>query len=214
MCVNACAFASSVSRSFFTAGFSVALERDHRGDVHRGRERVVRRLPLVHVVVRVHEALLRRARRRGSRRRGSRAPRSRSCWSACPSPVCQTTSGKCSSSLPASASSAAAMIARALLLVEHAERHVDRGRGLLHQHLGAARPRAASSRRENESDAGCAGSARPTAGRPATSMSPIVSRSMRAFFMQVRSSSACVSVGPATHAVSSGRARCPAHRRP
>ena len=75
--------ASSVSRSFFTAGFSVALERDHRGDVHRGGKRVVRRLPLVDVVVRVHEALLAALAAEQLGGAVARAPRSRSCWSAC-----------------------------------------------------------------------------------------------------------------------------------
>ena len=44
-------------------------------DVHRGRERVVRRLRHVDVIVRVHRRSCRRACRRRARSRGSRSPR-------------------------------------------------------------------------------------------------------------------------------------------
>ena len=56
-----------------------------RGDAHRRREDVVRRLAAVDVVVRMHEPAFAERRRRAAARRGWRAPRSCSCCSACPS---------------------------------------------------------------------------------------------------------------------------------
>ncbi len=55
---NAFDFLSRVSRSGAQRRHEVLDDSVCRGDVHRGREHVVRRLPAVHVVVRVHEALL------------------------------------------------------------------------------------------------------------------------------------------------------------
>ena len=73
--VERVAFASSVVAQRSSAGSTSSSQRARRGDVHRGREHVVRRLAEVDVVVRMHQALLRRARRRAARRRGWRAPR-------------------------------------------------------------------------------------------------------------------------------------------
>ena len=64
-------------------GSSSWLDLLDRGDVHGGREGVVRRLAAIDVVVRVDRLLARRSRRPASRWRGSRSPRWRSCWSGC-----------------------------------------------------------------------------------------------------------------------------------
>ncbi len=95
-------------REVVERGDEVADERARHGDVHRGREHVVRRLRGVDVVVRVHgRAELRRS-------RGSRAPRSCSCSSWCPSRSGRCRPGTGRGGAPAMISSAAATIESAI----------------------------------------------------------------------------------------------------
>ena len=87
-------------RSLATAGRRRSRDLERRGHVHHRREDVVRRLRAVDVVVRVHR-LLRAHRRRRTSSIARLAMTSLAFMFDCvPLPVCQTTSGKCASSLP------------------------------------------------------------------------------------------------------------------
>ena len=88
----------------------VVLDLLDGGDVHRGRVRVVGRLRHVDVVVGVHGLLAAAARRPPARCRGCVMTSLTFMLLCVPEPVCQTTSGKWSSSLPAITSSAARTI--------------------------------------------------------------------------------------------------------
>ncbi len=142
------------------------------GDVHRGRERVVRRLGHVHVVVRVDRLL-----------RAHLPPASSIARLAItslafmlvwvPLPVCQTRSGKCASRVAGddfvgrAGRSASAFVGRQL-----AELAVDQRRGLLQDAERADdRPRHPS-RADREVDAASAGSGRPSSGRPGPRSGP------------------------------------------
>ena len=84
-----------------------------------------------------------------------------------PEPVCQTTSGKWSSSLPAATSAGRRGDRLAELGSRLAGRHVHLGRGLLDDAERAARSPPAASPSRSGSSGSSAGSARPSSGPPA-----------------------------------------------
>ena len=139
----------------------------------------LRRLRHVDVVVGVDRLLGAAARRRRARSRGWRCTSLAFMLVCVPLPVCQTTSGNCSSSLPSMTSSAARDDQLGLVLGQLAELPVGQRRGLLEDAERADDRRAASRRGRWGSARASAASARPSSDRLATSMGPMVSVSVR-----------------------------------
>ena len=144
-------------------GKQPSLHRLGGGDVHHGREIVVRGLAAVDVVVRMHRLPACRAAGRGSRWRGSRSPRWRSCWSACPMPVCQTGSGNSASRAPSAISSRRLLDRLDQLGRQLAEPAIGLGAGPFVQADGADQPGREALRADAEQLPGALGLRPPVA---------------------------------------------------
>ena len=119
MSLNASALAAKRRLEPLERGQQPVRRLVERGEVDRGREDVVGRLPHVHVVVRVRA------------RRASRAPRWRSCSTTCPSRSGRRRRGTARRASPAAISSAAAAILLGELGVEQPELGVGARGGAL-----------------------------------------------------------------------------------
>ena len=96
-----------------------------------------------------------------------------------PLPVCQTESGNSSSSLPAMTSSAARTMSVGLLVGQLAEVPVHERGGLLEDRHAADHGLGHAVVADREVVQATAGSARPSTGRPGTSIGPMLSVSVR-----------------------------------
>ena len=124
-----------------------AVDLARRRDVHGGRKRIVRRLAQIDVVVRMDRRLSRRACRRARSLARFASTSFMFMLDCVPEPVCQTTSGNSSSSLPCTTSCAARAMASARRGSRSAELLVHEGGGLLDERRARGRAASACARR-------------------------------------------------------------------